>query len=127
MQGRKDLEAISVLRRDLRRHLGELRGTVKAVFGRSSLVKGNVYEMARKCGKPSCACARGELHRSMVLSWSHRGKTRIMSIPSERLAEVQRKSGEYLKVRRARARVTTLYKEILALMDRIEKLRIEEP
>jgi hypothetical protein len=128
MQIRKtDVETLSRLRQDLQRLLEDLKRSVKVVFGRSSLVKGNVYEMARKCGKPSCACTRGELHRSMVLSWSHRGKTRLMSIPSERLAELRRKSEEYLRVRRARAHVSVLYKQILAVMDRIEKLRIEEP
>ena len=50
-----------------------------------------------------------------------------MAIPPERLAELRRKSEEYLKVRRARARVTVLHKEILAVLDRIEKLRMEEP
>jgi len=128
MQIRKtDIETLSCLRQDLQRLLEDLQRSVKVVFGRSSLVKGNVYEMARKCGKPSCACTRGDLHRSMVLSWSHRGKTRLMSIPSERLAELRRKSEEYLRVRRARAHVSVLYKQILAVMDRIEKLRIEEP
>lgn len=128
MQIRKtDIETISRLRQDLQHLLEDLQRSVKVVFGRSSLVKGNVYEMARKCGKPSCACTRGELHRSMVLSWSHRGKTRLMSIPSERLAELRRKSEEYLRVRRARAHVSVLHKQILAVMDHIEKLRIEEP
>jgi len=128
MQARKtDIETLSRLRQDLQRLLEDLKRSVKVVFGRSPLVKGNVYEMARKCGKPSCACTRGELHRSMVLSWSHRGKTRLMSIPSGRLAELRRKSEEYLRVRRARAHVSVLYKQILAVMDRIEKLRIEEP
>ena len=51
------------------------------VFGRSPLVKGNVYELARKCGKPNCICTRGELHRSMVLTWSEKGKSRLLSIP----------------------------------------------
>lgn len=127
MQRREeDNKTLSRLRQDLRRLLGELKPCVEVVFGRGPLVKGNVYEMARKCGKPSCACTRGELHRSMVLSWSHRGKTRLMAIPPERLAELRKKSEEYLRVRRARARVSALYKQILAVMDRIEKLRMED-
>jgi len=128
MQRREeDIETLSRLRQDLRRLLAELNRSVKVVFGRGPLVKGNVYEMARKCGKPSCACIRGELHRSMVLSWSHRGKTRLMAIPPERLAELRKKSEEYLRVRRARAHVSVLHKQILAVIDRIEKLRMEEP
>ncbi len=105
----------------------ELRQVLKVVFGRSALVKGNVYELARKCGKPSCICTRGELHRSMVLTWSEGGRSRLLSIPLERVEEVKKKSEEYLRFRRARARVGEIHREILAVMDRIEKLRREEP
>ncbi len=91
------------------------------------MVKGNVYELARRCGKPNCLCARGQLHRSMVLTWSEGGKSRLLALPSERVAEVKKKSEEYLRFRRARARVTEIHREILTVMDRIEKLRREEP
>ncbi len=118
---------MSRLRSTLGDRLAELRRVLKVVFGRSPLVKGNVYELARKCGKPNCICTRGELHRSMVLTWSEKGKSRLLSLSSERVVEVKKKSEEYLRFRRARARVTEIHREILALMDRIEKLRREEP
>jgi hypothetical protein len=123
-QGRQEL---SRLRSALEGRLTELRRVLKVAFGRSALVKGNVYELARKCGKPNCVCTRGQLHRSMVLTWSEQGKGRLLSIPLERVIEVKKKSEEYLEFRRARARVTEIHREILALMDRIEKLRREEP
>jgi len=127
MQNKKDREQLSRLRSALQGHLRDLRRVLKVVFGRSGLVKGNVYELARKCGKPNCVCTRGQLHRSMVLTWSEKGKSRLLSIPPERLIEVKKRSEEYLRFRRARARVTEICREILAVMDRIEKLRREEP
>jgi uncharacterized protein DUF6788 len=127
MQGKKDIRSLSRLRLDLRRLLRELERSVEVVFGRDPLVKGTVYELARKCGKPSCVCTRGELHRSMVLSWSHQGKTRLLSIPPERLTELRVKSEGYSRFREARADVTVLHKQILTVIDRIEKLRLEEP
>jgi hypothetical protein len=126
MQNKKLLK-LSRLRQVLRRLLQNLEGSLEVAFGRSALVKGNVYEMARKCGKPHCICTRGELHRSMVLSWSEGGRTRLLSIPAERLRELRGKSEEYLRFRRARARVTEICREILAVLDQIEKLRREEP
>lgn len=127
MQNKRDREELSHLRSALRDHLADLRRVLEVVFGRSVLVKGNVYELARKCGKPNCVCTRGELHRSMVLTWSEKGKSRLLSIPAERIIEVKKKSEEYLRFRRARARVTEIHREILAVVDRIEKLRREEP
>jgi hypothetical protein len=126
MQNKK-LHNLSRLRQTLRRLLQDLEHCLEIAFGRSPLVKGNVYEMARKCGKPNCVCTRGELHRSMVLSWSEEGKTRLLSISPERLRELQEKSEEYLRFRRARARVSEICREILAVLDQIERLRREEP
>jgi hypothetical protein len=127
MQSHREREELSRLRSTLGDRLAELRRVLKVVFGRSALVKGNVYELARKCGKSNCICTRGELHRSMVLTWSEQGKSRLLSLPSERVREVKKKSEEYLRFRRARARVTEIHRDILALMDRIERLRREEP
>jgi len=127
MQRKEQLDKLSSLRQTLRELLAELEQSLDVAFGRAPMIKGNVYELARKCGKPTCACTRGELHRSMVLTWSHEGKSKLFSIPSERLSEFQEKSEVYLKFRRARARVTEICKKILGVMDRIEKLRREEP
>ena len=127
MQIDKDRAELSRLRSALRGHLTGLGEVLEIVFGRSPLVKGNAYELARKCGKPNCICTRGQLHRSMVLTWSEQGRSRLLSIPSARVDEVKRKSEEYLRFRRARARVTEICREIVSVMDRIEKLRREEP
>lgn len=127
MQKKRDLDKLSRLRGVLREALGELEKTLEVAFERSALVKGNVYELARKCGKPSCACAQGRLHRSPVLSWSHQGKTRLRTIPAEKLDRVRANSQCYLRHRRARAQVTEIHQQILKLFDQIERLRREEP
>ena len=127
MQQKSQLQDLRHLRAALRRLLTDLEKSLQVVCSRTPLVKGNVYEMARKCGKRSCPCTRGRLHRTWVLSWSEQGKTRLLSIPAGRLAELQEKSVDYLHFRRARVRVSKSYREILALPDRIEKLRREAP
>ena len=127
MQRKTDLERLSRLRIALRDALKELETTLEVAFDRSALVKGNVYELARKCGKQSCACTQGQLHRSMVLSWSHQGKTRLMTIPPEKLDRLRTSSEQYLRYRRARARVTGIFTQMLRLMDQMEKLRSEKP
>ena len=121
------LEQLSQLRTTLRETLLDLQRILETVFERTPLVKGNVCELVRKCGKPSCACAEGKLHRTMVLSWSEVGKTRLITIPEGRLEELREKSERYLQLRRARARVTEIHRKILKTVDRIEKLRREKP
>ena len=126
-KGKKQIESLSRLRQELQHLLVEMERSMEVIFGRAPLVKGNVYEMSRKCGKPSCACARGQLHKSMVLSWSHQGKTRLKPVPPERLEELRSKSEEYLRFRRARAQVSVICKQMLDVIDRIEMLRREDP
>jgi hypothetical protein len=101
---KKGLHNLSQLRQALRHLLQELEHSLEVAFGRSPLVKGNVYEIARKCGKP-----------------------RLFSIPPQRLGELKEKSQEYLQFRRARARVTEIGRQIVAVLDQIENLRREEP
>ena len=124
---RSRLQQLSQLRSALRETLRDLERTLKCVFDRPPLLKGNVCELARKCGKPSCACTRGKLHRTMVLSWSEQGKTRLIRIPPQRLEGVREKSERYLQLRRTRAEVTQLHRRILNLIDRMERLRREKP
>ena len=127
MQRKSDSEKLSRLRGALRSGLNEMEAVLEVAFERSTLVKGNVYELARKCGKPSCGCAEGQLHRSTVLSWSHQGKTRLLTIPPEKLDRLRYGSEQYLRYRRARARAGEIFKQILKLLDQMEALRREKP
>src|SRR5881296_714999 len=88
MQKKASLDKLSRRRAALGDALKELETTLEVAFERSALVKGNVYELARKCGKPTCVCAEGQLHRSMVLSWSHQARLALMT-PTENHAAMQ--------------------------------------
>jgi len=123
---KNDRQELSRLRQRLRRLIDRLDRALEASYDRSSMIKGTVYELARKCGTPGCRCARGELHRSMVLSWSEEGKTRLKSLRPQQVEDVRHKSKVYARFRRSRAQVTKIYREMLEVLDRIEELRREE-
>jgi len=44
-------------------------------------LRGTLSVRTRKCGKPNCRCAHGELHSSLYLVQSHDGKPRQVCIP----------------------------------------------
>lgn len=127
MQDRKHHEKLSRLRGALLALLEHLREVLNVALDRTPLVKGNVYEIARRCGTPNCSCTRGRLHRNMVLTWSEQGRSHMHSIPRARVAELRQKSAEYLRFRRARAEVSVLHKKILKVLDQIQELRREAP
>lgn len=54
------------------------------------MIRGSVVVHRRRCGKPTCRCAGGEdLHESTVLSYSERGRTRFVMLPSGEVAAVR--------------------------------------
>ena len=72
------------------------------------MIKGSVYELKRKCGKPGCKRSQGELHSRVVVSASVKAKTILRVIPNCFLAEVQGKVRRYKELRRARARLVEM-------------------
>ena len=118
---------LSRLRQELLESLERLRQTIEVVLDRSPLIKGNVYQIARRCGNPHCRCTRGQLHRNFVLTWSEQGRHHMRSLPPARVAEIRKKSKEYARLRRARSEITALGKRLLALLDQIQDLRRETP
>jgi hypothetical protein len=123
MQSPAQLSRIRQALVQLRDELGLL---LEVFLARDPLVKGSVYALRRKCGKPTCACARGELHGSVVLSWSEAGRTRLRSLPPSRRGDVRAAVRRYQRFRRARARLVKLHAEMLALIAALEAARRQE-
>lgn len=126
IQTKAGRKKFSQLRHSLRSLADELRQLIEPFFSDNPVIKGSVYELKRKCGKPGCRCALGELHSRMVLSASEKGKTRLRVIPRGFLVEVQIKVRRYRDLRRARARVVEVHKKMLQVMDEMETIRREE-
>jgi len=126
IQTKSQREGFSRLRQSLL-HLGnEIKRLIEPFFSDRPVIKGTVYELKRRCGKPGCRCARGELHTRMVVSASEGGKTRLQVIPKGFLVEVQAKVRRYQEHRRSRARLGELYRKMLKVIDEMEAMRREE-
>jgi hypothetical protein len=121
-----DKRKFSQLRQSLAGLSNQIRQIVEPCFSDRPVIKGSAYELKTKCGKPGCKCAKGQLHSRMVLSASEKGKTRLRAIPHGFLVEVQTKVRCYQELRRARARLVEVHKEILKVMDQMEAMRREE-
>ena len=94
------------------------------------LLKGSVYELKTRCGKPSCHCAapQGPLHSTHVLSWSDAGKTHLRSLAASELTQWRQLTETYRRFRQARARLVKLQQQILLVLDRLEQaLRLPPP
>jgi hypothetical protein len=119
-------ERLSRMRQSLAELAEEIQGLIPIFVERTPLMKGTVYEQKRKCGKAGCHCATGEPHRSMILSRSEEGRTKLGVIPSGYLKDFQMLTERYQKFRRARARLGQIYKKMISLIDQLEESRRRE-
>jgi len=87
------------------------------------LLKGSLYELKTRCGKPSCHCAspQGPPHSTTVLSWSEAGRTRLRAVGPQDRARWRRLTEDYRRFRHARARLVKIQGQVLLAIDRLEK------
>jgi len=117
-----------------RQLLGELedqhRQLVETLLEIRELLKGSVYELKTRCGKPTCHCAApdGARHTTPVLSWSDHGKTQLRSLPAGEVERLGQLTENYRQFRQTRAALVKLQQRILTTVDRLEKaLRLPPP
>jgi hypothetical protein len=120
----------SRLRLSLQSLLADHQRQLDELLPLRQLVKGSVYELQTRCGKPACHCASddGPRHSSTVLSWSEHGKTRLRTLPAGERARFQQWAENYRRFRQARAALVKLQRRMLATIDQLEKtLRLPPP
>jgi len=112
----------SRLRQSLKTLLDDYHHQLDTLLPLRKLVKGSIYDLRTRCGKPSCHCAsdQGPLHTSTVISWSEHGKTRLRTLPPGELPHFRQLTESYRRFRQARAALGKLHQRIVARIDRLE-------
>jgi len=82
--------------------------TKKRDRGKAGMVRGTILQLRRRCGKTQCHCADGEPHVTWALSYSEKGRTRMLTVRPEDLRALREDLARY------RAAVTALEREALA-------------
>ncbi len=117
----------SQLRKQLQQCHREVGDLLRMLKQRRPLVRGNVYNLRRKCGKAGCRCQDGDLHQSWVLSVPEKGRKRMRAVPKGKRTQWQPMAERYRRFRRSRARLVKLFTEILGLVDELERERTVLP
>ncbi len=52
------------------------------------VLPGSLITLRRKCGKPGCRCATGDPHESPALSYSVKGRTKMLTLAPEEVPAV---------------------------------------
>lgn len=117
---------LSTLRSQLLAVLPQVQELFHVFLGREPLLPGSLYTLRRRCGKPTCHCAQGELHASTVLSYRGQGRPQNITPPVEKLSEVRKLTDAYRQFRQARTQLLRLQKQMLTLLDGLEAARVQE-
>jgi hypothetical protein len=122
-------ERASRLRQTLRALLTDYQLRLDDLLPLRQLLKGSVYDLKTRCGKPSCHCASppGPLHSATVLSWSDSGKTRLRTLPAGDTAHLRHLAENYRRFRQDRAALVKLHNQILVAVDRLERALLLPP
>jgi hypothetical protein len=115
---------LASLRQQLWRAYAALAHTLRRLQRSDPMVQGSFYLLRRKCGKPNCRCATGQLHAAYVLTRSEQGKDRLYMVPKEQRAQVRQWAAEYRRYQRARAVLARRHVGLLALVDQMAEQRL---
>ena len=98
-----------------------------AVFcGRTALRRGTVYTLRRRCGRPNCHCAKGELHATSVLHDRSERPYCVRCLRPEEIEFFRRMTEAHRGVRKARVRLVSIQKGMLKVVDGLTELRLQE-
>jgi hypothetical protein len=120
-------ERASRIRQRLLQIPAELGEQLRRMARMREMLPGYVYHSRRRCGKPSCRCARGELHEAWVVATKVKGKQTTRSLSGKLRARVQRLTDNYRGYRQAQSTVRKLCSEATELSRELEGLICENP
>ena len=113
----------SQLRQQLWRLYAATARTLRRLQRTQPMVQGSFYLQHRRCGKPNCRCAQGQLHAAWVITRSQAGKNYTFMVPADQRAQLRQLTQEYRRYQRSRAVLVKRHLQLLALVDRLAALR----
>ena len=119
----------SALRKRLWTAYERLGQLLTAMLQHQVLLRGSVYELHTRCGKPSCACRKDERkrHHRWVLSESWEGRTRMRVVPLNAIAFWKKWAASYRQFRSNRSETVKLCQQLLTDLDAFERAQRRDP
>ena len=117
-------ETASRLRQQLRSKLSELDKLLTPVFESEPVFPGAVLLSRHRCGSPNCRCTtQGELHESVRLQIRFKDGFATRCLSAEEAAAWRPRTEAYRRARAAQRAFGKWQREVVSLMDRIERAR----
>ena len=72
------------------------------------ILRGSIVIVKRYCGKANCRCLKGHKHRSLYISQSNKGESRLIYIPQRSEKEVRRLIRNYQALKKATEEISRI-------------------
>jgi hypothetical protein len=123
-QPRMSQETLSQIRRELTGKLAELDRLLKPAFEKEPVLPGVVTLSRHRCGNAGCACTReGKLHEAVRILIKFKGGYATRCLSKEDVGSFRPRTEAYQRLRQARSNLGKWHKEVVGLIDRIERER----
>lgn len=117
-------EPLSQLRRELSGKLANLERLLKPAFENESVLPGVVTVSRHRCGNAGCACTRaGKLHEAVRILIKFKDGYATRCLSEEEVSSFRPRTEAYQSLRKARSDLGKWHKEVIELIDRIERER----
>src|SRR5262245_35353748 len=117
-------ERLSQLRHELSGKLGDLQGLLQPAFEAEAVLPGVVTVSRHRCGNAGCSCTRqGKLHEAVRILIKFRDGYATRCLSKEEVESFRPRTEAYQRLRLARSNLGKWHKEIIELIDRIERER----
>lgn len=81
---------------------------------RPEVIRGTLVLVRRSCGKPRCRCRKDSPHKSLYVSQSHKGKTRMVYVPKRSEEKARAWVGEYHRLKALLNKLSEIHLKLLA-------------
>ena len=85
------------------------RSRLVQLLSQQGIVRGSLLSRRRVCGKAGCKCTRGELHESLYLVVTEKGRTRQLYVPKDFEPLVRRWVEDYHQARELMEEISRIY------------------
>ncbi len=124
IMSKQDKNQISAIRQNIVSIITAIDRLAEKIISAKLATKGTICEKKRKCGNPNCRCAKGELHTTKILSFSHKGKSRILHLSKYtdlELSKLEKQVKDYQQFRINRAKIAHYFKLLIREINRMEQ------
>lgn len=78
-----------------------------------NILRGSIVVVERYCGKPNCRCVKGFKHRSLYLSQSNNGESRLIYIPKHSEKQTRRLIYNYQMLKSVMEKISRINMELI--------------